>query len=122
MLNPAMTILASQPLGTQSMLTSPAPLTPIPLPCPGANAYWLPMLREQPPHLDLVTRNLDLVTTHQNTTAAHSAQSMQLAFKADDIHEAPTPSSDTSVIETNLLDRHETATCPNLEKSLGIPE
>ena len=41
--------------------------------------------RRQPPHLDLVTQNLDSVTTHQNTTAA-------------------------------------TATCPNSEKSLDIPE
>ena len=95
---------------------------PVLLPCPGANVYQPPMLCEQPPHLDLVTRNLDLVTTHQNTTAAHSVQSMQLAFKANDIHEAPTPSSNTSIIETNLLDHHETATCPNLEKSLDIPK
>ena len=97
-------------------------LSPIPLPHPGANTYRPPMLHEQPPHLSLVTRNLDSVTTHQNTTAAHLAQSTQLAFKADDIHEAPTFSSDTSIIETNLLDHHETATCPNLEKSLDILE
>ena len=45
-------------------------LSPIPLPHPGTNAYRPPMLREQPPHLDLVTRNPDSVTTHQNTTTA----------------------------------------------------
>ena len=28
------------------------------------------MLHKQPPHLDLVTQNPDLVTTHQNTTTA----------------------------------------------------
>ena len=78
------------------------------------------MLRKQPPHLDLVTGNPDLVTTHQNTTAAHSAEPTLLASEANDIHEAPTPSSDISVMETNLLDRHETTTCPNLEKSLDI--
>ena len=44
-------------------------LSLIPLPCPGANAYRPPLLHEQPPHLDLITRNLDSVTTHQNTTA-----------------------------------------------------
>ena len=80
------------------------------------------MLREQPPHVDLVTGNPDSVTTHQNTTTAHSAEPMLLASEADDIHEAPTPLSDISVIETNLLDRHETTTCPNSEKSLDIPE
>ena len=60
-------------------------LSLIPLPRPGANAYRPPMLCKQPPHLNLVTRNSDSVTTHQNTTAA-------------------------------------TATCPNSEKSLDIPE
>ena len=80
------------------------------------------MLREQPPHLDLVTGNPDSVTTHQNTTAACSAQPTLLASKASDIHEAPTPLSDTSAIKMNLLDRHKTTTCPNSEKSLDIPE
>ena len=80
------------------------------------------MLHEQPPHLDLVTGNPDSVTTHQNITMARSAEPTLLASEADDIHEAPTPSSNISVIETNLLDRHETTTCPNSEKSLDIPE
>ena len=101
---------------------SPAPLPLVSLPPPGVGTYRPPMLREQPSHLDLVTRNPDLVTTHQNTTAARSAQSTLLASKADDIYKAPTPLSNTSVIETNLLDHHETATCPNLEKSLDILE
>ena len=103
-------------------ILSPGPLPPVSLPFPGANMYQPPMLHEQPPHLDLVTQNLDSVTTHQNTTAASLVQSTQLAFKAEDIHKAPTPSSNTSIIETNLLDRRETATCPNLEKSLDIPK
>ena len=97
-------------------------LSPILLPPPGVGAYRPPMLHEQPPHLDLVTRNPDLVTTHQNTTTACSAQPTLLASEASNIHKAPTPSSDTSAIETNLLDCHETATCPNSEKSQDIPK
>ena len=60
----------AKPLGTQS--TSPAPLPPVSLPPPGVGAYRPPMLHEQPPHLDLVTGNLDSVTTHQNTTMVMS--------------------------------------------------
>ena len=97
-------------------------LPPISLPPPGVGTYRPPMLCEQPPHLDLVTGNPDSVTTHQNITMARSVEPMLLASEADDIHEAPTPSSDISVIETNLLDCHETTTCPNSEKSLDIPE
>ena len=110
----------AKPLGTRS--TSPAPLPLVSLPPPGVGAYHPPMLREQPPHLDLVTGNLDSVTTHQNTTMACSAQPTLLASEADDIHEAPTPSSDISIIEMNPLDCHETTTCPNPEKSLDIPK
>ena len=80
------------------------------------------MLCEQPPHLDLVTGNPDSVTTHQNTTMACSAEPTLLASKANNIHEAPTSSSDIFVIKTNPLNRHETTTCPNSEKSLDIPE
>ena len=103
-------------------ILSPAPLPPVSLPHPDTNAYQPPMLHEQPLHLDLVSWNPDLVTTHQNTTAACSAQSTQLAFKANDIHEAPTPPSDTSVIEMNLLDHRKTVTCPNSDKCPDIPK
>ena len=79
-------LLQTQPLvSLATSLCQTWDLSPIPLPRPGANVYRPPMLHEQPPHLNLVTRNPDSVTTHQNTTAA-------------------------------------TATCPNLEKLLDIPE
>ena len=92
----------AKPLGTRS--TSPAPLPPVSLPPPGVGAYCPPMLREQPPHLDLVTGNPDSVTTHQNTTAARSTQPTLLASEAGDIHEAPTPSSDTPAIKGCAVD------------------